>query len=433
MRPLPLLLAATFWLFGCQASQAETLLLTNATLIDGTGAPPRAGVSLLLVDGRIGRVLAPGQPAPAADRRIDLTGRFVIPGLIDTHVHLKSRPRPDGVIEAVLAEALRGGVTTVRDMGGNGEAVAALARAEQAGAVSPRILHSMLVTGPASDFWLRPEQAAYIGASGFRHLASAADIPAAIADARRLGASGIKLHSALSPDLAVEVAEAARAADLRVWSHGYLDLSRPSQVVAAGATTLSHSDMLAYEGVADLASLAGQPYGKRTFAAMRATPLDSPALLALFAAMRIRGVLLEPTLLVMGEGEDAEGRAYRQWSAEVVAAARRHGVEVCVGTDALGGSSPNIHAELQLLVGRAGLTPLEAITAATRNGARALGLESELGTVETGKRADLVIPTADPSRDIRNTLTVWAVLKDGRLHERGRPLPIPPGAEAPEK
>lgn len=433
MRALSLLLAAALWLFGCQTSSAQSLLLTHATLIDGTGAAPRADVAILVENGRIARIIPAGQRLPKADRTLDLTGRFVIPGLIDTHVHLKSRPRPDGMIEAVLKEALLGGVTTVRDMGGNGEAVAALAGAEQAGAVSPRIRFSMLVVGPPSDFWQGEPQAPYIGTSGFRHLTGPADIPTVIADAKRLGASGIKLHSGIPPDLAGQIAAAAQAAGLKVWSHGYLDLTRPSQIAALGVASLSHSDMLAYEGIADLTSLAGQPYGKRTFAAMQATPLDSPALLALFAVMKRQGVLLEPTLMIMGEGEDAEGRAYRQWAADVVAAARRHGVEVCVGTDALGGSSPNIHAELQLLVKRAGLTPMEAIVAATRNGARALGLEAELGTVEVGKRADLVVLTADPSRDIRNTLTVWGVVKDGTLHERTRPLPTPPGAKGPGK
>lgn len=433
MRSLTLILAAALWLVGCQASSAQSLLLTHATLIDGTGAAPRPEVAILVEDGRIARIIQAGQRLPKADRTLDLTGRFVMPGMIDTHVHLKSRPRPDGMMEAVLKEALLGGVTTVRDMGGNGEAVAALARAEQAGAVSPRIRFSMLVVGPPSDFWQGDPQAVYIGTSGFRHLASAADIPVVIADAKRLGASGIKLHSGIAPELAARIVSAANAAGLKVWSHGYLDLTHPSEIAALGVTTLSHSDMLAYEGVADLTSLAGQPYGKRTFAAMRATPLDSPALLALFGIMQRQGVLLEPTLMIMGDGEDAEGIAYRQWAADVVAAARRYGVEVCVGTDALGGSSPNIHAELQLLVKRAGLTSLQAITAATRNGARALGLEAELGTVEAGKRADLVILTADPSRDIRNTLTVWGVIKDGTLHQRTRPLPVPPGAEGPEK
>ncbi|HYE47756.1 MAG TPA: amidohydrolase family protein, partial [Caulobacter sp.] len=317
---------------------------------------------------------------------------------------------------------------------GSGGAVAALSRAEQAGAASPRIVHVMLLTGPGSDFWLKGEQAAYIAAGaapgtgpGYRHVTSVAEVRAAVAAAKAEGASGIKLHSGFTPDLVRAAAEAARGEGLKVWSHGYLDGVRPSEIVEAGGAVLSHADMLAYEGVDDLAALAGRPHVERTRSAMAATPPDGPRLASLFERMRTRGVFLEPTILVMG-GPD--GGPYIDWVAAATRQAHLRGVRLCVGADALGGSSPNIHAELQLLVDRVGLTPLEAITAATRHGALALGL-TDLGTLEPGKRADLVILTADPARDIRNTQTVWGVIKGGELYERARPMPIPPGAKPP--
>ena len=79
---------------------------------------------------------------------------------------------------------------------------------------------------------------------------------------------------------------------------------------------------------------------------------------------------------------------------------------------------PNLHSEMELLVNKAGLTPLEAITAATRNGAQVLGVVDSYGTIATGKIADLVILRADPTADIRNTTSIEYVIKGGKAHKR---------------
>jgi imidazolonepropionase-like amidohydrolase len=104
--------------------------------------------------------------------------------------------------------------------------------------------------------------------------------------------------------------------------------------------------------------------------------------------------------------------------------ARELGVAVAAGTDALAGERdgelPNLHRELELLVHGAGFSPLEAITAATRNSARALGAEDTRGTIGVGKLADLVVLRADPSADIRNTREIELVVKRGRVIEASR-------------
>jgi imidazolonepropionase-like amidohydrolase len=90
-------------------------------------------------------------------------------------------------------------------------------------------------------------------------------------------------------------------------------------------------------------------------------------------------------------------------------------VPICAGTDAIGGSTANLPEELALLVNRAGLTPLQAIAAATFNNARALGL-SDRGLLAPGRRADVVVLSRDPSRDIANIKSVEAVIQRGVLH-----------------
>ena len=130
-----------------------------------------------------------------------------------------------------------------------------------------------------------------------------------------------------------------------------------------------------------------------------------------------RHALLEPTLCVTDTGSPLHGLA--DWCAAAVGLARTHHVTLVAGTDNVipeGQSQPGIHREMELLVA-AGLTPLEAITAATQNGARALGIERTHGTIEHGKVADLVVLDADPTTDIRNTRRVRMVIKSGHVFE----------------
>lgn len=106
-------------------------------------------------------------------------------------------------------------------------------------------------------------------------------------------------------------------------------------------------------------------------------------------------------------------------AADFTRRAQDAGVVIAAGTDGLGeplaGELPNVHTELQLLVELAGLTPLQALTAGTLNGARAIGVQARLGSVEVGKVADLVLLSADPSLDIGNTRDIEHVFLGGRV------------------
>lgn len=435
---LPLILIAIATI-GCSTPAPPTeqvLVLSGMTVVDGTGAPARHDLSIVIREGRIAAVLEAGERLPAAAHVQDLGGRYLMPGLIDGHVHLATQARPEGMIEQVLAATLLGGVTTVRDMGGAGASLEQLARAERAGAVSPRIVYAQLLTGPGSTFWQSGATASHVSGGGppgstfgFRQITTIEDAERAIAEAVRHGAAGVKLHSGFDTALATTVVDIARRRGLQVWAHASLGDVGLTDLLRLAPDTVSHADMLAYAGVTDVSALAGTGYLARTSAAMALTPADGPALGDALDLMRTQGVALDPTLMVMGDAP--ETLAYRTWVAAATQRAHARGVRIVAGTDALGGSSPNLHLELQLLVERGGLSPVEAIRAATLNAAVAIGRDADLGSIAPGKRADLVVLSADPSLDIRNTLTVTAVIKDGRVHRRDRPMPTPPGARTP--
>src|SRR5262245_32970826 len=130
MKPLHSVWLAFFLLLSAPlvATEPEATLYTGATLIDGTGAPPRPNQDILVRGERIVAIAAHGASAAGDAKRVDLSGRFVIPGLIDSHVHLATPP-DRAQAEAILRRDLYGGVTAVRDMADDLRAVAELTRA----------------------------------------------------------------------------------------------------------------------------------------------------------------------------------------------------------------------------------------------------------------------------------------------------------------
>lgn len=420
------------------------LVLPNVALIDGTGTPSRAPTTIVVRDGRIADIFPTGdRPVPAGARVLATDGRYVIPGLIDTHVHLAGIDRPRPLVESLLRATLLGGVTTVRDMGGNGAAVAALQHAAASGAVSPDIRMAAVFAGPEA-FWFTDA-----ARTGFLHdnerpgtvpwlvkVEPGLDIRAAVRRARDWGASGIKLYSHLTPRQVRQIVDEARRVQLPVWARSTINPATPGDAVDARAATLSHADWLVWQGRTGVyPPLFASPAGMMD--AMNVVAPSDTAIGRLFDRMADRRVALEPVLYVAVQAAsfatEERPRLDRQiaWAAEASALARTRGVPVITGTDAIGGSSPNLHVELQLLVHRAGFTPLQALRAATVDAAQAIGLGQETGRIAVGRRADLVVLARNPAEDIRNTQTVLMVLRNGVVLERTDPMPVPPLGEAP--
>ena len=429
----------------------ERTALTNVTLIDGNGGQPKSNRTLIISEGRISDIFASGNgKIPAGAKIVDLNGHFVIPGLIDTHVHLATRARPPEVLRGVLRSILLGGVTSVRDMGGNGMILRELANESKNGTIAaPRIYFSTFITGNESQFYIvdKKEDGLYVSngnepgtTAWFRRIAPDTDIARILSEAKAFGATGIKIHSGVAPALLKRLCLEARRQNLKIWSHAAITPSVPRDAVEAGVEVLSHADMLAFDGVKEMPPLPTIPdYRVKAYEAVKNVPVESKVIADSLKRMKSKNVILEPTLFIMASFAEAAAddsnrkrlKAHFEYACAVTRRAKEIGVELVAGTDAIGGSSPNIHAELQLLVNKGGLTPLEALTAATRNGAKAIGIEKDYGTLEVSKVADLIILTANPAEDIRNTQTVEAVMKNGELFRRDKPMPTPPFAEPP--
>jgi imidazolonepropionase-like amidohydrolase len=283
---------------------------------------------------------------------------------------------------------------------------------------SPSIWYSALVAGPPffEDRRARlSTRGARAGALPWSRAATpGTDWRLMVAEARGSGAQRIKLYAALSADVLQPITEEAHRQGLRVWSHAALFPARPRDIVAAGVDVLSHAALLVWdaeERLPDYTQRASADYSRAP-----ATELDN-----VLKDMAARGTLLEPTLHVSFAQAAQAGR----WSAEITRRAHRLGVQLVAGTDGLGpgaaGELPTLHRELELLVTEAGLTPLEAIVAATRNAARALGIDESFGTAAVGKSADFVVLNADPTASVSHTREIACVIRGGRVYATKAP------------
>jgi imidazolonepropionase-like amidohydrolase len=414
---------------------AACVVLSDATVIDGTGAPPVAGRTVVVEQGRIAAIFATGSRAlPASARVIDLKGKFLLPGFIDSHVHVATDPAgSDRNAPESLRRALLGGVTSVRDMAGDAIALQALAaKSRPADAEMPRLYYVALVAGPSFFNDPRTRASAHGGTPGelpwLRAITPDADIAAVVRDARATGATAIKIYADLSADLVAGVTAEAHRQGLKVWSHSTVFPANAVDATAAGVDAISHAIYLYWAAIPDPPRHYADRVPPRS--AYDSVAADGPAMRALYASMRERGTVFDATLFVAEQFERSRGAAFglvdppraAQWAYDATRAAKNAGVAVSAGTDGFvperGDGRPNVHREMELLVRKAGFTPLEAITAGTLNGARALGASDSLGTIAVGKLADLVVLSASPAADITNTRRVLMVFRGGIAHAK---------------
>ncbi len=407
-------------------------LIHDGTLIDGTGAKPVPEAALLVEDGRIVACgPAAGVRASAsgeAVREIEAGGGWILPGFIDCHVHLTvevddmmrllATPFSLPFYQAIgyMRKTLDAGVTAVRDAGG---ADLGMKTAVETGMVEgPRMqisITALTITGGHIDFWLPSgQQLALFGAHPGRPdpVCDGIDgVRKKVREVLRAGADWIKVCSTggvMSPtdhplftqftqeELEVMVQEGSFRKEIPVMAHAQ-GSEGIKNAVRAGIRSIEHGIFLDDEAI---------------------------------ELMIERGTWLVPTLVApLGALEAAETKGtVPEWAVrkarevveahrESIARAHRAGVRIAMGTDC--GVAPhgtNLR-EIGLMVELAGLSPMEALVAATGDAARCLGLQDEIGTLEPGKRANVVVTGVDPLADpagLADPAVIELVLKEGR-------------------
>src|SRR6185369_7767005 len=222
----------------------------------------------------------------ARARNVDISGKYLLPGLIDSHEHLATPPNRR-LAEATLRRDLYGGVTAVRDMADDLRAVGELARASRVGEIpAPDIYYAAFMAGPS--FFVDPRtHAANAGvtpgtAPWMQAITDETDLPLAVARAKGTSATAIKIYANLSGELVAKIAAEAHRQGMQVWAHSAVFPATPAQVLAAGPDVVSHTCYMAYEaaGPVPASYQAKTPIDPAPFANG-----DNPVMAGLFAQM----------------------------------------------------------------------------------------------------------------------------------------------------
>jgi imidazolonepropionase-like amidohydrolase len=419
------------------AQGGNVLVIRNVTLVDGTGRPPVANATVVIEGSTIKDAGAYAQ-APAGARTIDGAGKFLIPGLIDAHIHLRGgrgqTAAADQEREGIraLQSYLYAGVTTVFDAGNRPEFITGLRAKERSGAiVSPRIFATGGTVaspnghgGPYNvEAW--PADRRLLD----EHLATKPDLAKIGQDEHGWGTR--PQIRQLPEDLLEKIIRYYHSKGVRIIIH-VSNEHNAIEAIYAGADTLAHPiiqapmseeyvRMMSVKHVPTISTLTiGENYSRL---AEHPEYLDQP----------LYRDTLEAAERQMLKTEESAKQKENRWAAwmKVMTPVAQDNMKrlndvgkdiVAAGTDQTSG--PALHRELELLVG-AGISPADTIVIATRNAARALGKLDELGTIEAGKLADMVLLKADPTRNIDNAKQVDTVIKNGQVIDRAKlDLPV---------
>jgi imidazolonepropionase-like amidohydrolase len=411
---------------GIPGSRAKTLAIVGGTLIDGTGAAPVPNAAVVIQNGRI---LAVGPRSkvkiPRGANVVEATGKTILPGLWDMHAHFEQVEWGPIYLAA--------GVTTVRDCGNEFEFITAVRDAiAQGRGLGPRLLLAGIIDG-AGPLAIGVERA---------------DTPEQartwVDKYHEAGFQQMKIYSSVKLEELKAVADEAHRFGMTVTGHVPEGLTA-YQVVEAGQDQINHAHY-----IADIMREA-LPANATRAERMNATAnldLDSPSAQKALTFLKDHHTVIDPTLSVFElfgattakppssfepginklpvelaqpltdvgppNANSELGEKVLQKDIAIVGALHHAGIPIVAGTDqSVPGHS--LHREMELYV-QAGFTPMEAIQAATIVPARAMGVEKDLGTVEKGKRGDLVLINGDPLADIHDTRKVEYVITNGTMY-----------------
>jgi imidazolonepropionase-like amidohydrolase len=406
--------------------------IKDVSVIDGISDHAFSHYTVIIRNDMI-EAIGPLKEIPIPDSAVvfNYSGKFLIPGLIDTHVHLATEPtKEDSRVrtEKDLKEMLLSGITSVRDMAGDARALASLSR--DAGLdeiISPDIYYSALMAGPAFFIDPRTHQSSQGGIAGampyMQAVTDSTDLTIAVAEAKGTGATGIKLYAELSASLAKKITTEAHRQHMLVWSHANLDEASPIDVVNAGVNSISHAAMISGWNSRNVPAACLKPGLNKIYWDSVFTSLQVDGLID---AMLAHKTILDATTLTYQEAATDTSMPQKRrlaWLAmyemgkRFTRLALKKGIPVSAGTDL--DDRRFVQREMKLLVKECAFTPMQALVCATKNGAITLGIDDTTGTIEKGKVADLVLLSANPAQDIENIDKVELVIKNGRLFNPG--------------
>jgi len=403
--------------------QKGTLAITGATLIDGTGTPP-VNDAVVVIEGD--RIIAAGPrdkvKIPGNARRLNAQGKFLLPGLWEMHAHFEQVEWGPIYLAA--------GVTTVRDVGNEFEFITSVRDAIKEGrGLGPRMLLAGIVDGVSPS------------ALGVIRANTDEEARAVVNRYHAAGFQQIKIYSSIKPDILKVICAEAHRLGMSVTGHIPNGMNA-IQGVEAGMDQINHIQYIPPIML---------PKNFRPQPSQPQSPIDFQSAEAQHALefLKTHGTVIDPTMVVFEWSlhpadtpfvniEPGAAKLPRELAGAInnsgvpaaavprtnsileiflstIGALHRAGIPIVAGTDQVV-PGHSLHRELELYV-KAGFTPMEAIQAATIVPARVMKLDSEVGTIESGKRADLIILDRNPLEQISNIRSIKTVITGGRIYD----------------
>jgi imidazolonepropionase-like amidohydrolase len=402
------------------SNNTGAVILEGATLIDGTGALPKSNTTIVIDGNRI--VFVSNNTADnfdldfSAANRVNLTGKFIIPGLFDMHAHVGNVLKDSynqSESEYALRMLLTHGITTIRNPGGPTEQSVALRdNVSEGRIVGPQIftagqlLNTPQIPVPFVEKRVQTEQ----------------DVRQEVRTQVVGGVDYIKLYVGLTPDLVKAAIDEAHFYGKKVIGHLYM--TSWTDAANLGIDALTHgvpvSPFLLSEADQQKFLESGDhPFNHLLW--LDLVDLNGPEINNMISALVNNDIPVDPTLDIY-EIITKESQYQYLWPKvlQLTKMLYDNGVLILSGTDIPNFdlvSGASLHHELEILV-EAGIPPLEVIKIATRNGAQALGIEEDAGTIESGKQADMIILSDSPMDNISNTKKIEVVVNNGNFIER---------------
>ncbi len=386
---------------------AQNIVIRGGNVVDVENGTILENYDVVVKDGIITKV-SKGSKKSIKKGEIDARGKFVSPGLIDSHVHWANFAPTFDEMKMLSKTYLESGVTTVREMGGDTRIIK-----EYLGYIKKRDIVGPYIYYPA--FWAGPEY--FKMRNGHNPNPEPTNVPwnLAITDetdfakeikkAQEDGSIALKLYNSISVEALNKITEECRKAGMRIWAHFCIEPATTADVVAAGCEVVSHGYL------ADNM----KSFNVRNYADIRFSKEEVAQRAKVFEEMAQKGIIYDLTL----KHHLANNLDY---TVEYAKEALNNGVRVVAGTDwAYFSNDGRIICafidEMEIFEDNLGMSPLEVLRSATTTGAEILGMKDKLGVIKKGAEADILVLTNNPLKSVKAYRKIEKVIIDG--HDTG--------------
>lgn len=377
-----ILLFLSYWV---TLSAQEKVVLYNANIVDVVSGKIVPSKTITLENGIITKISNAKKKIRTGD--VDVTGKYILPGLIDSHLHWANFAEDRPAMDSLCSVYLKDGVTTVRDVGGDATVLKKYnSYREKDGLVGPDVYYSSFWAGK-NYFDLRGRDEDVTTAWNLE-INPGDNYEKAIINAKEVGCLGLKLYADITFEQLKEIVALCHKHGVKPWGHLASNEDNALEVVRAGVEVVSHIY-----------------YVNSMLKASKGTQEE------LYSEMIKRKTVLDPTLTISTENN-------MDYVIEHFKTAYKAGVEFVAGTDYIEISDDNNYTcfmlhEMDLYVDKCGVSTIDALRSATINGAKILGKEGKLGVIKKGAEADILVLNENPLESIKALRNIKSIYLNG--------------------